>query len=507
MTALLDEPALDAETFSLDAYLAAFEPRLLLVPDGRRLLTRLDPLLFALTYLRKHITGPDGDITLADLHLDLIEQARSWVVRPSGPKQARDAYVAPRECGKTTWLYLVLPLWAAAHGHVKFAAAFSDSATQAETHLATLKHELETNALLQRDFPNLCTPLRRTRGQTVADNRTLLQTKSGFAFAAKGIDSAILGLKVEERRPDLLILDDVEPDEANYSAGGVTKRLGTIQDAILPLNERARVVIVGTVTMAGSLIHQLVKTVTTDEPESWVAEERVRVHYYPAIVTRADGTERSTWPGKWSIDYLNSIRHTRSYRKNFANDPLGADGGYWVVEDFLYGPVQAVTRTLLSVDPAVTTKRSSDLTGIAVVGHSPSEGRCLVEHAEGVSLTGRPLREHVLQLLERFPHVRLVLVETNQGGDLWREVFADLPVRVQTIHQKASKEVRAARALQHYQAGDVVHARSLPAAEEQMVAFPRGIHDDVVDAVVTGVNSLLTAEPRRRRGTTVSYVQ
>jgi hypothetical protein len=65
---------------------------------------------------------------------------------------------------------------------------------------------------------------------------------------------------VGEKRPDLIILDDVEPSESNYSAYLAEKRLSTIQNAILPLNEWARVVWVGTVTTDGSLIHQAVKS-------------------------------------------------------------------------------------------------------------------------------------------------------------------------------------------------------------------------------------------------------
>lgn len=44
------------------------------------------------------------------------------------------------------------------------------------------------------------------------------QAALGLSFAARGIDAASLGMKVGEKRPDLLILDDIEPDESSYSA-------------------------------------------------------------------------------------------------------------------------------------------------------------------------------------------------------------------------------------------------------------------------------------------------
>src|SRR5487761_35676 len=273
--------------FDLDAYLAGIDERLLTSAEGRRVLTALDPLLFALLYLPHHLRGAEtGDkITLSEFHEDIIEQARRWIIPDSRPAQHRDIYVAPRGCGKSTWFFMILPLWAAAHGHRTFIAAFSDTATQAETHLATFKRELDVNRVLRNDFPNLCKPARRPSGGAVADHRAMLTTRSGFTFAARGIDSTTLGMKVGTQRPDLLILDDIEPGEENYSAEQKRKRLGALLDSVLPLNVYARVVIVGTVTMAGSIIHDAVRSVTlADEPEPWLKDEVFPCHYYAAII-------------------------------------------------------------------------------------------------------------------------------------------------------------------------------------------------------------------------------
>jgi hypothetical protein len=127
--------------------------------------------------------------------------------------------------------------------------------------------------------------------------------KSGFVFAAKGIDASSLGMKVGAQRPDLLLLDDVEPDEAQYSVYQAGKRLKTITDAILPLNIYARVVLSGTVTMPGSVTHQLVRWAKgeRDDANAWVGDEKFRVHHHLPIEQRPDGTERSVWPQKWPL--------------------------------------------------------------------------------------------------------------------------------------------------------------------------------------------------------------
>jgi len=496
---------LDAEReFDLPNYLAQFDADAITQSAAyRRAVSQIDPLAFGLIYLPHHLRGPEtGDeITFSSFHLDLFEQAKRWSVPTEQPGQHRDAYVAPRGCGKSTLLFLVLPLWAAAHGWRKFIAAFADSASQAEMHLASFKHELDTNEPLRHDFPLLCQPARRPTGHVQADRAGMLVTKAGFTFAARGIDAASLGMKVGDTRPDLLILDDIEPDESSYSADQKTKRERTLLDAILPLNVFARVVLVGTVTMPGSLVHDLVKTVTSphEDPAEWVASENFRCHYYPAIITDDDGTERSIWPAKWPMAYLNANRHTRAFRKNMQNDPLAVDGDYWTDDDFRYDPPLSITRRLLSLDPAVSKKKTSDYTGVAVIGYDPTAQRCCVELAAQVKLAPGQLREYVLRLLSNEPRIKAVYIEINQGGDAWATILSPLPVPIIPIHQTEPKEVRAARVLDYYQAGWVAHARKLPAFEEQAVAFPRGQHDDVVDAVVTGVQFFLKGRKQPRR--------
>jgi len=419
----------------------------------------------------------------------------------------RHAEVAPRGCGKSSWWFLFLPLWAAAYGHLKFVAAFAHSAAQSEQHLSTFKNELDTNALLRHDFPELCEPARRQTGATVADRQGMLHTRSGFTFASRGMDSANLGMKVGASRPDCLILDDVEPDESSYSPYLAQKRLTTLVDAVLALNIYARVILVGTVTMPGSIVHQLVKAANGEDHETWIDDEQFQAHHYRAIATDDDGVERSIWPEKWPLSWLQSRRGTREYAKNYDNDPHGVDGGYWSKGDFQYGTLVAATRTALVIDPAVTSGPKSDRSGLAVVSYSPSEGRCVVEHASGVRLSGKDLRRRVLELLVEFPAVRVVRVESNQGGDLWGEILHDLPgVRLRTHFSSESKEVRFARVLDHYQRGRVLHVGRLHALETEMMGFPRAAHDDVADAVCAGVEGFLAPPIRRQAPRSAAYV-
>lgn len=491
--------------------------------EERQKMVRWDPLLFALTYFPHHLSGPEtrGLITFNQLHLDLCEDALGWLTSRTEPQARgyRDAYVAPREAGKSTWIYLILPMWAAATGVFSFIAAFSDSPTQAQDHLKNFRHELDHNVALRTDYPSLCTPQLRQVGASGLGNAALLtrqvssysmrdiETSSGFRMSARGINTPALGLKAHERRPELLILDDVEKGEENYTENSVAKRLKTLEDVIFPLSEHAQVVITGTVTRFGSIIHQLVLSITSpDTAEEWIADQNISVRYYPAIITLDDGTEVSLWPVKWPLEYLIEHREERAFAKNMMNLPRSELGLWWTEKDIRIQVFASHLATLVSVDGAVTTKDRSDYTGLTVASlvRTPDDTvypfKAVFRAALKLRVPHDKFRRAVLDLLGAFPEATEVVVETNQGGDLWRTVLHGLPVPLETVHQSAPKEVRIEHLLNGYQRGLVYHEGELPALVNEQLAYPNVVNDDVVDSAATAVRRLFAKVRARASG-------
>jgi hypothetical protein len=320
--------------------------------------------------------------------------------------------------------------------------------------------------MVRKDYGGLVNLTRNSEmRKLLLDNESMLITANAFVFAARGADTSSLGLKVGERRPDLIILDDIEPDEGKYSLASVRKRRNTVNDAILPLNEFARVMWVGTTTRNGGLAHQLVEYANgvldlTDPDHFWVTEQRFQSRRWDPVIATDDGGERSLWPAKWSMTYLNSVRGTRAYAKNMANEPMAEDGEYWSTEDIqhLYSGYDHMTleealvrKQILVLDPDVNDlHQSSDWTGVCVAGMG--DKRVLVR-------------------------------------ELTQVVMADFP-----------KPVRASMALNHYQARPtrVVHEVAFRAGEAQMCAFPNVTHDDMVDVVSWAVRYLLEPDTIRR---------
>jgi hypothetical protein len=502
---------------------------------ARAALTKDDPLLFALTYLSHHLYSIEtgNKLSFAEFHLDLLEQAKEWSEPVTAPREHRDAYVAPRGCGKSTWLFLLLPVWAAAHRHVRFIVAFSDSADQSKNHLATIRGELDTNDLLQQDFPDLCEPkVRRSGGaigkKLVASRVDMIEQRSGFVMMAKGSGTAARGLKVGKMRPDLIVLDDIEPGEEKYSPTIMLHRLRWMLETVFHLNEFARVIIVGTVTAPGSIMHQLVESEVhpEDDEAGWIDDQNIEVHYYEPILLNDDGSERSCWPGKWPLEYLKKHEHTKEYKKEFLNQPVSLNGTYWSDEDYIYADLPTV-RTVLAIDPAVTSHENSHETGLAIVGlWHPKAGlplpediperlhgmmlspKVVVKFATRVKLPPKQLRESVIWYLEQWPEIGAVVVESNQGRDTWTMVFHHLPVRLIQTWSSLPKPVRLTRLLALYQRGCVTHARQIPRLEQQQCAYEGVGSDepDIIDAVEVGARHFLTPA-KKVSGGTFSYAR
>lgn len=470
-------------------------------PDGtayRRAVTRDCPVRFALTYLPSTIADRvTGVCSFSVAHLFLAEMARDWM----DPTPGLDGVVLPRGGGKTSWLFRILPLWSLAHGHRRFLLAWSLTSEQAELHLAGIRHDLVSNRLLLGDFPEL----HRRKGPGGSDTRRTV-TMGGATIAARGLGGSALGTKSGDDRPDLIVGDDLEPDAAHHTMERKRKIESLVVNSILPMGDRTtRTVLAGTTTMAGGLMHDVVRAALPDGDPAhavapWVAGHGLRAHYWPAILDEGTDRERSLWPQRWSLAELHAHRERapQDFALNMTNRPEQAgDLGYWRRDLIRYDRNREIVRRVLYADVATTNNARSDLSALVLVGLDRTGRRAVVEYAEAGRWWGRELYDRMVQLTEAMPGtLREWVVETNQGGDRWREILAPVPrgVVLDTEHVSGSKRSRIEAALAEYQRGAVEHAMPMPQLEQQMLAWtPAADEDDLLDALAGALRRVLGA--------------
>lgn len=470
-----------------------FDDRIETSAEFRRAATATDPLMFALVYLMHQLVleRPDHDlVSLSEWHLDFIQQAR-LLKSHAHPRLQRSGWIVSRHGAKSTW-FDICALWALAHGHRRTIAIFGANGRRAQEHLDNLRRELDGNALLVADFPDLAP----TRAKGTRDTQHTVTRPCG-TIAARSIGEEVRGMKFGAERPDLILIDDVERGESNYSMDGKAKILTTILSDILPMNEDAAVMLAGTTVMYGCIAHDLVLSALGERHAPWIAATGFRGHYYPAIMDEGTATERSLWPAKWALGWLKRKRGPldavdRTFALEYLNRPEAAGGGtYWTRETIIHDEHFEAATYVMTIDTAVTTTKTADMTAIAIVSIDASGTRLCVEHVEAGRIPPERTRDRMHFLKRLNPTLRTAIVEVNQGGNLWRRALMPFPPGM-TIEdgrpdKRGSKRERTEWLCDLYARGVVVHRRKFPELEDMMIAWPKVTHDDLLDAVEAGV--------------------
>lgn len=165
-----------------------------------------------------------------------------------------------------------------------------------------------------------------------------------------------------------------------------------------------------------------------------------------------------------------------------------------------------LARVVVSVDPAAKSKRTSDLTGIVVVGLD-REGHAWV--LDDRTLRGTPAEWGMAAWTALLDwHGTELIVEDNQGGEMVQEVMRtawltvqvhrrvqQLAPKVTTVTAHQSKRVRAESVAAYYETGRVHHAADgtdrLKKLEDQMLTWTGdGDSPDRIDALVHALTAL-----------------
>jgi len=163
-------------------------------------------------------------------------------------------------------------------------------------------------------------------------------------------------------------------------------------------------------------------------------------------------------------------------------------------------------KTAIAIDPAVTSTKGSDLTGIVVAGLA-EDGKVYVleDHSGKYSPEGWVKR--VYEVYDRYSEYcsTSVIVETNQGGDLLKSTLhRDRPLLpVDGVFSTRNKYARAEPVAMLYEQQKVFHCTGLSALEEEMTTWegdPRQKSPDRVDSLAMAVTHLMPAQRRITKG-------
>jgi len=159
-------------------------------------------------------------------------------------------------------------------------------------------------------------------------------------------------------------------------------------------------------------------------------------------------------------------------------------------------------KVAVAIDPAVTTNKGSDLTGI-VVSALAEDGKVYVLEDHTGKYSPEGWVKKVYELYDKYSSYcsTSVVVETNQGGDLLKSTLhRDRPLLpVDGVFSTKNKYARAEPVAMLMEQQKVWHCHGLAALEEEMTTWegkPNEKSPNRVDSMVFGVTHLMPAQRR-----------
>lgn len=204
---------------------------------------------FNRTYFPHYFSKPSSALHryFAERYPAMIDKANST---GEGDKES-DA--APRGNAKSTWTTFGLILWTLAFRKRKYPMIVSETRPQAESFLSFIKAELESNERLAQDFPELV-------GEGPVWRADWIITRNGIKVHAAGAGQKLRGFRHGSKRPDLVIIDDLENDEAVESPEQRKKLEAWFFKALMKIGARDTVyILVGTILHHESLLSRLLE--------------------------------------------------------------------------------------------------------------------------------------------------------------------------------------------------------------------------------------------------------
>jgi hypothetical protein len=372
----------------------------------RRIAARKDLKYFCEQYFPKKFK-----LAWSSYHLQVIERLQKILIQGGG----KLALAMPRGSGKTS-LAEIAVVWAQMCGHCRYIVIIGANKSEAQKIINSIKTTLTENKVLLDDFPEAIYPFRklegsalRARGQQYLGELTGIEWKpdsitfpkiqgslsSGATIVSVGIRGAIRGKNKnmpdgEVARPDVVVLDDPQTDEAARSPDQVAKLESiidkTIEGLVGPADELA-MLMTCTVIQEGDLADRYLnhnikpqwhgmrfKMIETmpERMDLWEKYKDIRkddpvaaTMFYKRNRTEMKAGAVAAWEANYTGNELDALQYAmnkwadnyETFMSEYQNEPLRPDRGAVVV------PAKTIRSRLNGLDWQTLPLEAQTLTG------------------------------------------------------------------------------------------------------------------------------------------------
>lgn len=490
----------------------------------RREMGRNSILQFAQTYFPHHMTHKP-----AAFHEEICD----ILMTMSKERCCQFALAAPRGHAKSTIVSFLYVIWSICYSKEHFILILSATANQAQKLLSSVSAALETNRLLRRDFPEVFNPKEKVKTKWTQEE---IITPNNIMVAARSVGQDFRGIKHDQHRPSLIILDDVDGEKNTYNVQSREKVYNWFTSTVLNAKDikTANFVAIGTLLHPDSLLGHLTKkeefpnwqkriykavlefSSRTDMWQTWgnILLNRGNTYNDKAGLRAADGffQENKTamledtkvlWEEMedyYTLMKIKEIEGSYSFDSEKQNDPTNVQECRYDPEKFYYWDDEFPTaekllksfgseyRFIGACDPSVgLMKSSSDHSAIIIL--AKHKGKLYVIDAD---IKPRP-QEDLVQAIVNFCKIRCPMdkfvIEANLFPALLLKTVREYAYKknviapFKEIRNTSNKELRIFGMETYITTGTILFSRKHGTLLDQLKYFPRGDHDDGPDAL------------------------
>ena len=442
---------------------------------------------------------------------------------------ARCGYIGPRDTGKSVVLSLGLILRSAVEGTEPYILIGSETGELVEKLFEPIKEELEANERLAAFYPEAV-----GKGPVWRDNRVRL--RNGVAIEAISTGKTMRGSRNKDKRPTLIVLDDIQGDKHMWSPRLREKTLAWFNGELMKIGAPDC-----NVYVAGNGIHREVVVCKLIGRPTWKAERFSSLMAWPkrmdlwaeweAILTNGANPNREAeaeafflrnlsamvdgaellWPARHSLYGLMSERAAEghvAFMRERQSQPVSVESVEWPEATFegdeLWFDEMPITIARVAyIDPSMgNDARTGDFSAIVTVGFG-ADGLVYVD----ADLERRPVDKLARDAASIFVANRIEVLGVESvgfqqlvGSEINRVAQSlGLLLPVLSMPADGPKPVRIRRLSPYLSLRKFRFRRSRGTRLlfDQLREFPGGNHDDGPDAL-EGAMRMLNAKLKGR---------